>query len=402
MNLELLVAADSIFYKTPDQKYWCKTIYGYNFWMRYLSAFEGVVIVSRTSPASYSEVEGYLRVDGPNVRVSELPFMRGMKQYLMNYFSFSKAAKKAVENAECALIRLPSVSSEMVLKYYQRKGKPYAIEVVADPYDAYASSKIAQIMYTKKLKSAALQANGVSYVTKFYLQDKYPSNAALNGETNQYFESYFSTIDLKESYFTTPKVFNAEKKQFTIIHTANSINNDLKGHGTVIKALKKIREKQIDANVIFIGDGSRRSYYEQMSREMGVEEYVTFTGLLASAEKVREILINGDIFLFPTKAEGLPRAVIEAMAVGLPVLSTPVNGIPELLDKEFMFDPLDVDGFVNKLYYLFNDLSKMEEMSKQNIKKAKEYSNDKLSVRRKSFYSKLRALTESTKIREKS
>lgn len=392
--MELLVAADSLFFKTPDGKYWCKTIYGYDFWLRYLAAFDDVVIVSRTKPASHSEIEGYLRVDGPNVRVLELPFMRGMKQYITNYFSFNKAAKQAVENAECALIRLPSVSASMILKYYKLKGKPYAIEVVADPFDAYASNKIAQILYTKKLKEAALQANGASYVTKYYLQSKYPSYSRLYGETDEHFESYFSTIDLPESYFSLPRTFNADKRQFTIVHTANSINNDMKGHEVLIKVLKKIREKQYDVKVIFIGDGDKRNYYEQMSRDLGVEKYVTFTGLLPSAKKVREILLKGDIFIFPTKAEGLPRAVIEAMAVGLPVLSTPVNGIPELLDDEYMFDPMDVNGFANKLVSLFNNLPELENMSENNIRKATEYTSDKLSVRRNEFYSRLRRLAE--------
>ncbi|WP_019377583.1 glycosyltransferase [Virgibacillus halodenitrificans] len=395
--MELLVAADSLFFKTPDGKYWCKTIYGYDFWLRYLAAFDDVVIVSRTNLASHSEIEGYLRVDGPNVRVLELPFMRGMKQYIKNYFSFNKAAKQAVENAECALIRLPSVSASMILKHYKRKGRPYAIEVVADPYDAYASNKVAQFLYTKKLKEAALQANGASYVTKYYLQSKYPAYSRLYGEEDEHFESYFSTIDLPENYFSYPRTYNENKKRFTIVHTANSINNEMKGHEVIIKVLKEIREKQYDVKVIFIGDGDKRIFYEQMSRDFGVEKYVTFTGLLPSAKKVREILLKGDIFVFPTKAEGLPRAVIEAMAVGLPVLSTPVNGIPELLDEEYMFDPMDVNGFVNKLVSLFNNLPELESMSENNIRKATEYTIDKLSVRRNVFYSRLRKLAESNK-----
>jgi len=392
-KMELLVAADSLFYRTEDGKYWCRTIYSYNFWMRYLSEFDSVVIISRTRTASYSEVNGFLRVDGPYVKVAELPYMRGMKQYITNYFSFIRAAKIAVENAECALFRLPSVSATMVLKYYKRKNKPYAIEVVADPHDAYASNKIAQTFYTKNLRDSVLQANGVSYVTEFYLQEKYPSYSRLYGETDEHFETFFSTIDLQESFFSSPKRF-INKNKFTIIHTANSINTDIKGHTTVINIVKRLRDMEYDVNVVFIGDGSKRTYYEKMSKEKGIEDYVTFTGLLSSSEKVREILLKGDVFVFPTKAEGLPRAIIEAMATGLPVLSTPVNGIPELLDDEFMFDPHDVDGFVDKLISCFNNHSKLEEMSELNIKKAKEYSYNKLTNKRKMFYSKLRNITE--------
>ena len=114
-----------------------------------------------------------------------------------------------------------------------------------------------------------------------------------------------------------------------------------------------------------------------------------FTGLLPSPNNVRDELVKSDIFVFPTRAEGLPRAVIEAMAVGLPCLSTPVNGIPELLDNDFMFEPDDVDGFANKIIELIQNPSMLEQISKKNIEKSKEYSWDKLSYRRTKFYEKL-------------
>jgi glycosyltransferase involved in cell wall biosynthesis len=394
-NMELLIAADSLFYKTPDGKYWCKTIYNYNFWLRYLTVFESLNIVSRTKHVKYKEVEGYLEVNGPNIRISELPYMRGMKQYGKNYLSFSQKAKKAIENAECAIFRLPSVSADMVLKYYKKTGKPYALEVVADPFDAYASNKIAQVFYSKRLRMETLKANGVSYVTKFNLQSRYPSCANLNGETKNNFESYYSTINLMDSYFTAAKSYDSEKKQFTIVHTANSINNDIKGHEVVIRVLKQLRENGFDVQVIFIGDGTKKKHYEQLAKELDIEDFVTFTGLLSSPNEVRKILISGDIFVFPTKAEGLPRAIIEAMAVGLPVLSTPVNGIPELLENENMLDPQDVNGYVKRLIYLFENYRDMEKMSKINIEKAKDYTIDKLTLRRNEFYSKLRNLAES-------
>lgn len=387
--MELLVSGDSYFYKTKDGKYWCKTIYGYNFWCRYLSEFNSVAIVSRTENVEYSEVEGFLQVDGPNIRVIELPDMRGMKQYVRNYFKFSRAAKSAVENSECAIFRLPSVSATMVLKYYKKKNRPYALEVVADPYDAYSINGLAQFIFTRHLKREAKQATGVSYVTKYFLQTKYPSGLSIYGKKERKFESYYSTIDLQESYFSIPKNFS-EKKRFTLIHTANSINNDMKGHTTVLNILHKLVEKKYNVDLIFIGDGDKRQYYEDLSKKMGLEDYVTFTGLLSSSEKVREILMKGDLFVFPTQAEGLPRSIIEAMAVGLPVLSTPVNGIPELLDEEYMFHPFDVVGFTNKIIELLNSPQKLEEVSKNNIEKAKDYRIEALNLRRQKFYSNLK------------
>ncbi|WP_430482681.1 glycosyltransferase family 4 protein [Rossellomorea marisflavi] len=390
---EVMVAADSQLFKTQDGKYWCKTIYGYSFWERYLNVFESIAVVSRTRTATFEEVDGYLRVDGPNVRVQELPFMRGMQSYLKNYLKFKNAAKVAVDSANCAIIRLPSVSASMVLKYVVKKNIPFAIEVVADPFDAYASNKIAQHFYTKELKKSVLNANGVSYVTEYYLQQKYPSKSRVHGPNSNYFESFYSTIDLKPEFFSTPKKFEAMKSNLHVVHTANSINNNMKGHDTLIKIAKNLADSNIDINVTFIGDGSARSYFEKMAMELGIGDRINFTGLIPS-NKVREYLLAADIFVFPSRAEGLPRAVIEAMAIGLPCLSTPVNGIPELLEDEFLFQPDDVLGFSEKILALIEHPDELEGMSERNILKAKEYLFDRLSIKRTNFYRMLKVIAE--------
>lgn len=390
--MELLVAVDAHIFKTPDGKYWCKTIYGYEFWERYLTVFDSVLVVSRVDNTSDKDIEGFLRVDGLNVKIAELPFMRGMKEYLLNYVKFAKLAKKSISGAQCALIRLPSVTGFMVLKYYRKLKRPYALEVVVDPYDAYASNKIAQFIYTNRLKKEAKRANGVSYVTQFYLQKKYPSYSKLYGLANNYFESYYSTINLKEEYLSIPRNYDTSKKKYTLIHTANNIANDVKGHEVVIKVAKNLRDKQYDVDVVFIGDGYKRKEFEELASHLGISNYVRFTGLISSRKEIRNELLNADIFFFPTKAEGLPRAVIEAMAVGLPCVSTLVNGIPELLKADYLLDPLDVDGFTSLIKRLIDSPKELEEMSLENINKAREYLIDKLTDRRNEFYQKLKKL----------
>lgn len=387
--MEVLIATDAIFYKIDDGTYWCGTIYGYDFWTRYTNVFDSIAVVARVKFVSKQEIKNYRRVDGPNVRIVELPSMRGMKEYLKSYFKFRKASKEAVANANYAIIRLPSVSAFMVLDFYRQKRRPYFVEVVADPSNAYASNQIARIIYTRKLKEAVKNANGVSYVTRNYLQTKYPSYARANGEDSRHFETYYSTIDLRDGYFGDPKKYSSDKKEYIIIHTANSINNYIKGHGTLIKILKKLRDDNCNCSVRFIGDGSKRKHFETYAKKLGVDNYVKFVGLLTSPNDVRNELVKSDLFVLPARSEGLPRSMIEAMAVGLPCLSTPVNGIPELLDTEFMFEPDDVDGFANKIIELIQNPSKLNRMSEINIKKSKEYSWDKLSYRRTNFYEKL-------------
>lgn len=391
--MNVLVAVDAQLFMTPDGKVWSKTIYGYDFWKRYLDVFETVKVVSRLGKADYTQVEGYLRSDGDNVSFAPMPMVRGMKGYVKNVISFIKDAKKAVRDEDCAIIRLPSIPATFVEFVYARKHKPYVLEVVVDPLNAYAGNKLAAKILTEQLKKSCLNANGVSYVTQYALQEQYPSRARVSGKnTEEYFESYYSSIILKDSFFAPARDYSQIGNKVKLVHTANNINNDVKGHDVVIEVVKKLNDLGIDASVTFIGDGDLRPELEKMAEVLGVGTKVVFTGLLGSAMEVREKLLEADIFILPTKAEGLPRAVIEAMAVGLPCLSTPVNGIPELLEKEYMFDPMDSQGFTKKIVELLQNPEKMGQTSMRNINKAREYEETVLQKRRIELYTKLKNL----------
>lgn len=393
--MNVLVAVDAQLFMTPDGKVWSKTIYGYDFWKRYLDVFETVKVVSRLEKADYTQVKGYLRSDGDNVSFAPLPMVRGMKGYVKNVISFLKDAKKAVRDEDCAIIRLPSIPATFVEFVYARKHKPYVLEVVVDPLNAYAGNKLAAKVLTEQLRKSCLNANGVSYVTQYALQEQYPSRARISGKnTEEYFESYYSSIILKDGFFAPARDYSKIGNKVKLVHTANNINNDVKGHDVVIEVVKKLNDLGIDASVTFIGDGDLRPELEKMAEVLGVGTKVVFTGLLGSAMDVREKLLDADIFILPTKAEGLPRAVIEAMAVGLPCLSTPVNGIPELLEKEYMFDPMDSQGFTKKIIELLQNPEKMGQTSMRNINKAREYEETVLQQRRIEFYTKLKNLAK--------
>ena len=266
--------------------------------------------------------------------------------------------------------------------------------MIVDPEDAYKSNIIAQKLLTGKLKKECLKANGVSYVTKDFLEKKYPSKSILEGETLDYFNSYYSSIKLDETFFGNPKSFaDIAMRELKLIHVASAINSDVKGHSTLLKIVKILVERGINVSLRCVGDGDRRAYYENMAKELGIDNQVNFLGLFSNKNDLRKELINSDLMVFPSRAEGLPRVLIEAMAVGLPCLSTPVNGIPELLENDYMFDPDDAEGFADKIIYLRNNPSEMGIMSLENIKKAEGYKDSVLQIRRDVFYTKLNNLS---------
>jgi L-malate glycosyltransferase len=397
--MNLLLTVDHQFKRTPDGKVWVKTIYGYDFWTRYLQSFNSVRVVGRIEDVENVDSDMLLS-SGNQVEFYALPQYRGFSEYVKRYFQIYKSAKGAVEGCDCAIFRIPSPIAGIIYKKATKQHLPIVVEVVNDPWDTFAPGSfkslvrpLVRLLLTYQVKNMTKHANGASYVTEKALQKRYPSRAKIKGESVLAFESYYSSITLKDEYFSEPKLYDFKISGLTLVHTNSCITDYSKGHDIVIHTVKMLREKNIDVNVIFIGDGPMRKDFEEYALNVGVSNHVNFTGLLSGSKAVREVLKKGDIFIFPTYGEGLPRSVIEAMAVGLPCLSTPVNGIPELLECECLL-PLDSVAYANKICEWYNNPKLMNNISARNIEKAREYRVDILNARRKKFYNKLASIAE--------
>lgn len=402
--MKILIATDAHIFKTKDGKYWCKSIYGYSFWKRYLSVFEEVRIVARTKQI-VTNTEKLLQVDGLGIEVFEIPFYQGPKELFGKYLKIHFILRKAYSGCDVALFRMPSQTAYMTFQHLP-KDMPFVGEIVYDPTDDIQDKnnniimKILNWKISKQLNSFCKKANGVSYVTERTIQEHYPSKANLNGESDEFFETYYSTITLEESFFTSPRNFIG-KKSFRLILSDVAMNSERKGERTLLQALKLILNNGYDVYATIIGDGSKRKEFEQLAIELGIIERVEFTGLLTSSMEVRKKLLESDIFVFPTQAEGLPRGVIESMAVGLPVVTSPVGGIPEIIDKKYLIDSNDIQGYADTLCSLFSNLKELNDMSLKNFSKAQEFKNIYLQEKRNIFYKKLKKLAETRKIYKK-
>lgn len=397
MSKKLLVACDIHLLKAPDGSYWCDAIYKYNFWKRYMNVFPSIRIAGRCKEVDKVDLKWH-RVDGPGIEIFEIPFYQGPKQLILKYLQIQRSLKRVDEGCDAALLRMPSQTAYMVFKHLSKE-IPKAGEIVYDPTDDLKRKDQSIIMrilnkrISNQLTNFCQSVNGVSYVTEYTIQKHYPSVAALKGETKEHFESYYSTITLADDAFTGPRKYT-NMNNLRIALSSVAMESDRKGEKILIHAVKIARQKGFNVTAVIIGDGSRRINFEKFAKDEGVEEFITFTGLLPSSDDVREELLKSDIYVFPTQAEGLPRGILEAMAVGMPVLSTPVGGIPEVIDNKYLFDLLDSVGFAEMLCHLMNNPQELNEMSKLNYEKSLEYQNKFLQKKRNAFYSKLRDLVE--------
>lgn len=105
-----------------------------------------------------------------------------------------------------------------------------------------------------------------------------------------------------------------------------------KGQVLVLEALAAVAAQGIDFEVVLAGDGAMRSVVEERIRALGLEKHVRITGWLSN-DAVRAELLAARVLLLPSFAEGLPVALMEALALGRPAISTYIAGIPELLQN---------------------------------------------------------------------
>lgn len=381
-------------YKTPDGKYYTPTIYDNEFFQRYLNIFEKVRFVAKTKYVDSIDTTAHLLVKSEGLEIFELPWYQGFKAMLKTMFKLISRYRKACDGCDCYIFRISQIESYLTFILGKKRDKPFAVEVVNDPANFTDMKGIFMWTNVQMLKYMVKKANGVSYVTKHILQKLYPSQARLRGESGRYFESYYSSIHLMISHIREPKNYLDTKASFEIIHIANAINGNLKGHKTLIESLKIVTNHGYNITACCIGDGNFVPIFMDYAEKLGVADKVQFIGRLHSREAVIERLFKSDLFVYPTYMEGLPRCVIEAMAAGLPCISTSIGGMPELLEDKYMFGPDDSGSFANEIMRLIENPAELEIMSQRNIEIAKRYTKEKLNERRKQFYSRLRRLSE--------
>jgi colanic acid/amylovoran biosynthesis glycosyltransferase len=102
-----------------------------------------------------------------------------------------------------------------------------------------------------------------------------------------------------------------------------------KGHMVLVEAMALLAKRGVVADAELIGAGPFRADLEDAAHRFGLEDHVQFRGELPP-QQVRARLAAADVFCLPSFAEGLPVAMMEAMAIGTPVVTTFISGIPEL------------------------------------------------------------------------
>ena len=386
---KLLMSCDDYIYCYKG-KYYARTQEKYEFYQRYLRVFNELRLVTR---CVYEDSLGKSRVllDDSRIEFTPIPFFSGPLQYIKVYIKIGEVLKGITNGCDAAILRLPSTVAQRVATEVMKAGIPYATELVFDAKDALSgASNLVERLLWKKIHSQMVNicngANGVSCVTSHYLQTHYTSL-----KTNAFFSNY-SSLALDKSFYTAARQY-PQKKTFIISHVCTQVQfNGRKGYNEVISAMKILKKRNIDVCVNFAGpdyhDGIR--LLTDFARKLGVEDRVKFIGGV-NRSQLSDYLEKSDLYVMPTWAEGLPRVIIEAMAKGLPCITTPVSGNPELISEHFLVEYSDITTLADRIEELVKDKEVYENASSANFKKSLEYEASVLQTRRDAFYKKLKA-----------
>ena len=157
--------------------------------------------------------------------------------------------------------------------------------------------------------------------------------------------------------------------------------NKNKNHKVGIEALARLNDS--DVYYVICGRGPLMDAHKELAKELGVGDRVVLTGYRTD---VADFYKMADVFLFPSFREGLPVAVMEAMASGLPVVATKIRGSSDLVQQGNLFEPTDENVLCQLLKDAANGVQ-IEQECELNWETLKKYDIKNISNEMKGIYS---------------
>lgn len=405
--MRLTIALDQRFYRTPDGRYWTEALYPHSFWSRYLTVFDNLKILARVREAP-AALETWKRVDGDRVSVTAVPAYVGPWDFIRKWRKLRSLVALAMADDSAILLSVPGAIATMACSLLP-KGRPFALEVIGDPYDSFSPGanshplrRFFRWWMPRVLRAQCRKATCTLYVTQQALQRRYPPAAQELEQTRQNLSFAVSDVDLPHEAFISDEAVSqsiqfrptaGQSGRFRIVFVG-SLETPYKAPDVLIRAFAKCIQAGLDAELSIIGKGREKPVFEALAQRLGVFERTRFVGSVPAGEGIRLQLDAGDLFVLPSRQEGLPRVLVEAMARGLPCIASSVGGIPELLPEQSLVAPGDVGGLAAKILELAANPTLRSQQGAQNLATARRYHRDVLQPKRTEFYRCLRDITE--------
>jgi glycosyltransferase involved in cell wall biosynthesis len=377
-------------------------IYGYgptsySVWSELLDSFDEVVLLARVGGVC-GPCTSENRVDGQSIVVHNLADYAGPWSYLLNLSALQKRVRQSVALCDAYLLQVPGLIGRLAWQQILRLRKPYAAEVLADPWDAMGPGTMPSPLRPlyrrvarRNLRLTCERAVATLYWSGGPMRKRYPpardAHSGVSPRINLCCGYAPSEIILKR--FRRIDQCNCsikESRRHLRTGFIGSLAQLYKGADTLLYALARCPRIAFKSKTFFVGEGRYRNDLESLCRKLSVETEVSFLGRLEFGRPIFDFLDSIDLFVMPSRAEGLPRALVEAMARGCPCIGSNVGGIPELLAPEDLVPPNDPEALARKIMEVTANPQRMQEMSIRNLARAKQFDPETLRDVRRDFY----------------
>lgn len=234
------------------------------------------------------------------------------------------------------------------------------------------------------IKFSIEQSDGVTAVSRF-LKEKTLTHFRIEKEI-EVIPNFVDVNKYKRTNDAHVRNQWAPQNEKILIHTSNF--RPVKRVQDVIRIFGEVRKK-IPSKLILIGDGPDRSMCEMLCRELEIHDHVKFLG---KQIEIVDLLCAGDLFLMPSQSESFGLSALEAMACGVPVVSTSVGGLPELNihnQTGFIAEIGDIERMARYAIDLLSNPPKHKTFSEAARARAIEFNQDKIVTLYERYYQKV-------------
>jgi len=267
---------------------------------------------------------------------------------------------REVRQVDLVVARLPSVIGVAMAVAALGYRKPVYVEAVGCAWDAYwnhgtISARIIAPFIYLAMRAICARAQFVRYVTRFFLQQRYPTWG------KQLSASDVALIGLGS--------LRSHPKSEVVFGCIGAFSTRAKGFDVAVEAVAALLRSGRRVRLELVGPGSSE-WVTELAHSLGCSSQVVNIGVLPGPHAIARWLDGIDVYLQPSFQEGLPRALIEAMARGCPALGSTVGGIPELLDECCMHQPGDAATLATQCGALLDDPGRFARSSRHSLEMA--------------------------------
>lgn len=386
--MRVLLTTEARFERTPDGVIWGPAAYRVALWQRYLDVFSNVTVAARVGDVPRPSA-GSVQASASQIAFCPLPVYSGLSGFLRHARRIRRAVAAAVGSSEAVIVRSPSPIGQFAAASAMTRCRSYGAEIVGDPDQVFSAGAFHHPMRAALRRTAtvaqarlARHAIAVMFVTRQVLQRKYPTEGLAFSASDAPLDD--AAFDIAPPDGRDPRPDGVFK-----IVTVGALDQPYKGIAVLLETVGSLRQSGVAVSLTVVGGGRLLADLQAQARGQGIDADVTFLGQL-DRDGVRRTLDAARLFVLPSLTEGLPRALLEAMARALPAIATRVGGVPELLPSECLVPPGDACALEQKIREIMHNAAALNVWGNRNREVALGYHERLLAPVRLAFLAAVR------------